>query len=407
MKPSKLHVLIVEDDAFQRRIMTEILRALDINSISEAENGKQALDIIRDPPSTPINIAICDLNMPEMDGMEFLRHLGEENLDVAVILTSALDKKLLASVGRMTALYGIDLLGTIEKPVSLKKLETFLAKYEENPTKPDHENFEQASYSLDDILDAVEKDQIEPFFQPKVDLKTGRLVGAEALARWIHPEKGAISPGAFIPALEKTGNIDKLTFRILEKSAASCKEFHAFGHALIISVNLSLASLADTSLADRMTEIVHTSGLAPHDIMFEITESAAMTNVAQALENLARLFMNGFSLSIDDYGTGSSNLQQLTRIAFRELKIDQSFVKDFSENDALKIVVKSSIDMAHKLNVKSVAEGVETRQDWDTLGKLGCDTVQGYLVGKPMDKDSFAKFISNYTPLSFLKKPKD
>ncbi|HQT25947.1 MAG TPA: EAL domain-containing protein, partial [Burkholderiales bacterium] len=143
------------------------------------------------------------------------------------------------------------------------------------------------------------------------------------------------------------------------------------------------------------------SGVDPRYLMLEITESAAMTNVAPALENLARLCMNGFSLSIDDYGTGSSNLQQLTRIAFSELKIDQSFVKDFADNKSLRIVVKSSIDMAHKLNVKSVAEGVETSQDWEALKAAGCDTAQGYFIAKPMDRNGFAEFIGRYRPGSF------
>jgi CheY-like chemotaxis protein len=130
--------------------------------------------------------------------------------------------------------------------------------------------------------------------------------------------------------------------------------------------------------------------------VLEITESAAMTEVAPALENLARLCMNGFSLSIDDYGTGSSNLQQLLRIAFSELKIDQSFVRDFTDNKSLQIVVASSIDMARKLQVKSVAEGVETQQDWDGLNAIGCDTAQGYFIGKPMDIKAFREFAVSF-----------
>ena len=400
MRVSELNILIVEDDEFQRKILSGILGSLGVVSVSEAGNGRQALEIIRGSESKPIDVALCDLNMPEMDGMEFLRHLGEEKRSISVILTSALDGKLLSSVGRMTGLYGINLLGTIEKPVLLASLEALLSKH--NTSHDSKRSKTESVFSLEEIMDAVEADQFEPYFQPKVDLKTGRLVGAEALARWVHPEKGVIGPGAFIPILEQTGNIDKLTFRILEKSAASCRHFHDRGHVLILSVNLSLVSLDDTSLADRISEIVRRSGIDPQYIMLEITESAAMTNVAPALENLARLCMNGFSLSIDDYGTGSSNLQQLTRIAFSELKIDQSFVKDFSENKSLRVVVKSSIDMAHKLNVKSVAEGVETRQDLETLKTAGCDTAQGYLIGKPMSIQSFSEYIESYRPESFI-----
>jgi len=145
---------------------------------------------------------------------------------------------------------------------------------------------------------------------------------------------------------------------------------------------------------------VRQAGVDPHYIVLEITESAAMTELAPALENLTRLGMHGFVLSIDDYGTGYSSMQQLTRIAFGELKIDQSFVRDFAENPALRIIVESSIDMAHKLQVKSVAEGVETQKDWDLLKEAGCDTAQGYFISKPLPPDDFMRFLTQHKPVA-------
>lgn len=394
MKIADLNLLILEDDDFQRNILVNMLNSLGITSILCANNGKHALDIIHSTDSKPIDVALCDLNMPEMDGMEFLRHLGEVHQDIAVILTSGLDGKLLTSVGRMAQMYGIRLLGVIEKPVLLVNLKEHLLKHGDSTRKV--QEAAAKSFTLDEILHAIQAEQFEPFFQPKVDMKTGRLVGAEALARWVHPDHGVISPCAFIPQLEQTENIDGLTFRILRKSASAVRSLHDKGHLLTISVNLSLVSLDDTALADKITQAVREAGVDPQYVVLEITESAAMTNVAPALENLARLCMSGFALSIDDYGTGSSSLQQLTRIAFSELKIDQSFVKDFADNKTLRIVVESSIDMAHKLLVKSVAEGVETQQDWDALKVVGCDTVQGYFIAQPMDEKAFSDFVANY-----------
>lgn len=394
MKITDMNLLILEDDDFQRNIMINMLSSLGITSILSANNGKHALDIIRAAGSKSIDVALCDLNMPEMDGMEFLRHLGEVHQDISVILTSGLDSKLLTSVGRMAQMYGIQLLGVIEKPVLLVNLKEHLLKHGNSTRKV--QKAAAKSFALDEILHAIRADQFEPFFQPKVDMKAGRLVGAEALARWIHPDHGVIGPDAFIPQLEQTENIDDLTFRILRKSAAVVRSLHDKGHLLTVSVNLSLVSLDDTALADKISQAVREAGVDPQYIVLEITESAAMTNVAPALENLARLCMSGFALSIDDYGTGSSSLQQLTRIAFSELKIDQSFVKDFADNKTLRIVVESSIDMAHKLLVKSVAEGVETQQDWDALKVVGCDTVQGYFIAKPMDERAFSDFVANY-----------
>jgi EAL domain-containing protein (putative c-di-GMP-specific phosphodiesterase class I)/ActR/RegA family two-component response regulator len=395
MSINELKILVVEDDDFQRRMMVKMLHSLGVASVSDASNGRQALDMIRSSNGNAANIALCDLNMPEMDGMEFMRHLSQEKHNISIILTSALDSKLLTTVARMARMYGIKLLGAIEKPILPEKLKESLSQYEHTENKW-YQPASTKSFELEEILHGIRARQFEPFMQPKVDLETGRVVGAEALARWIHPEHGVVAPYAFIPLLEQSGNIDDLTFLMLEKSAAACRMFHERDCKLSISVNLSLVSLEDPKLADKITSTVCGAGIDPRHIVLEITETAAMTDVAQALENLARLCMNGFSLSIDDYGTGYSNLQQLTRIAFSELKIDQSFVKDCSDNEGLRIIVESSIDMARKLQVKTVAEGVETRQDWDMLKNMGCNTAQGYYIAKPMDMASFDKFCEDH-----------
>jgi EAL domain-containing protein (putative c-di-GMP-specific phosphodiesterase class I) len=168
---------------------------------------------------------------------------------------------------------------------------------------------------------------------------------------------------------------------------------------LTVSVNLSLASLTDTMLADRITQVVRTARLDPRHMMLEITESAAMTEVAYALENLARLRMRGFGLSIDDYGTGYSSMQQLTRIPFTELKIDQGFVTGCVANKATRAIIESSVGMARNMGIKSVAEGVESQADWDALKATGCDVVQGYFIAKPMDGSSFLDFCATYKPV--------
>jgi len=397
LKASELNILVVEDDDFQRRMVISMLRSLDVTEICDAGDGKQALDMLHAENAKVVDIAICDMNMPEMDGMEFLRHLGQEKAATSIIILSVLDSALLASVAKMSLAYGIKLLGVIEKPITLAQLEVLISQYECLESEPmQGVATTTLSFSLEEILQGVSAKQIEPFFQPKVELQTGRLVGAEALARWNHPEHGVIAPYAFIPMLEKTGKIDELTFLMLEKAVAASRLLHDKGYEISISVNLSLTSLTDITLANRITQVVRDAGVDPHQIVLEVTESAAMTDVAPALENLARLRMHGFGLSIDDYGTGYASMQQLTRIAFSELKIDQSFVKDFSTNQALRIIVESSIEMAHKLRVKSVAEGVETQEDWDALKSMRCDTAQGYFIAKPMNLTSFVEFCAEY-----------
>lgn len=392
---NELNVLVVEDDDFQRQMLVKMLGSLGVASVNSTSNGKLALDILHAENGEPTDIVVCDLNMPEMDGLEFLRHLGQGGNQVSVIITSALGSKLLESAGKMSRMYGIKLLGVVEKPIMPAQFQELFSRHEVTEKKWQQPAAEKI-FTLEEILQGIREKQFEPFFQPKANLKSGRLTGAEALARWHHPLHGVIGPYSFISQLEQSGNIDELTFIMLEKAAAACRRCHDKGHPLSVSVNLSLVSLDNPELADKITRMVRNNGIDTQYIVLEITESAVMTNAAQALENLARLCMHGFSLSIDDYGTGYSSMQQLTRIPFSELKIDQSFVKDFVDNQALRVVVESSIDMAHKLRIKSVAEGVETQQHWDMLSGVGCDTAQGYFLAKPMDESAFHDFIIRY-----------
>jgi len=230
--------------------------------------------------------------------------------------------------------------------------------------------------------------------QPKVLVSDGRVCGAEALARWRHPELGVLPAGAFIPTLEQEGLVDELTWTMLRRSALWCARWHAQGIAVTVSVNVSLTSLGDVQLADHVLAIVREEALQPRQVVLEVTESAATTDTAHALENLGRLRMRGFGLSIDDYGTGHSSMQQLSRIAFTELKIDRSFVADSAVDESTRVILGSSLEMARQLGIDAVAEGVETPADWRLLRALGCEMAQGYLIGRPMEAERFADWVS-------------
>jgi len=382
-----LIVMVVEDHDFQRRTLARMLRSLGATQVLEASDGDRALAQIR---SVAIDLIVCDLDMPHMDGMELIRHLGSMDSAVSFVISSAQELSILNSVQTMAKEYGVRVLGVIEKPVTLERLEEMIALHREPRRKRGAGGAPR--FSLEQILDGLKQKQFEPFFQPKVDLRTGRTIGAEALARWRHPEHGVVSPYEFIATLEQSGNLDQLTYLMLEAAAKACHAWRARGRELSVSVNLSLTSLTDASLAERITQIVRSPGFDPKHMILEITETAAMTEVAPALENLSRLRMRGFGLSVDDYGTGFSSLKQLTRVPFTELKVDQGFVTGCGGNPASRAIVESSVEMARRLGIKSVAEGVETQSDWDVLKAPGCDLAQGYFIAKPMDGDSFLAF---------------
>ena len=391
-----LIVLVVEDHDFQRRTVARMLRSLGALEVLEASDGRQALELI--PDAAHVDLVVCDLDMPKMDGMEFIRHLGQTDLPISLIIGSAKERALLDSVEKMARAYGVRLIGVIEKPITLTGLKQLIGRHELPKLKAERASINTPRFTLEQIRQGLQKKQFEPFFQPKVELATGQLVGAEALARWRHPEQGLIAPYEFIALLEKSGNIDELTFAMLAAAADACRIWRESGLELTVSVNLSLVSLTDTMLAERITQIVRAARLDPQHMVLEITETAAMTEVAHALENLARLRMRGFGLSIDDYGTGYASMQQLTRIPFTELKIDQGFVMGCVSNHATRAIVESSVEMARRMVIKSVAEGVETQADWDALKATGCDVAQGYFIAKPMDASSFIDFCSTYKP---------
>lgn len=387
---AELRFLVVEDQGFQRWAMGHMLEALGAAKIFSAADGEAALDIVQslDPP---VDIVVTDLNMPGMDGMEFIRHIGELGVHVGLIVASEQDRSLIGSVTTMARNYGVDVLAAIEKPVTGKKLAAALENFSrprtvaERPPQPD--------FALDEILHGIARDEFEPYFQAKVELASGKVRAAEALARWRHGEHGIVLPQSFVHKLEAAGQIDALTMSLLAKSAVACRGWRAAGFDLSVCVNVSLVSLADTTLADRVMAVAGRHGLDPKHITIEVTETAAATHLGKVLENLSRLRMRGFGLSIDDYGTGYSSMQQLVRIPFTELKIDQSFVRNAPTQPSSRAMLESSLEMAGKLGIAAVAEGVESRQEMRLLMELGCPLAQGYYIARPMAADDFLRWM--------------
>lgn len=231
---------------------------------------------------------------------------------------------------------------------------------------------------------AIDNGEVWLAYQPQVDLLTGEVAGAEALARWTHPQKGPISPSEFIAAAEAHGRITKLTDFVLERAISSAAAINRRGHDFGIAVNLSARLLADDGLPDRVERMLRVHGLNPAQLTLELTETAAITEAYGGIDLLNRLKQLGVRLAIDDYGTGLSTLDYLKRIPADEIKIDQSFVRAIRVNRSDLIMVQSTIALAHSLNRKVVAEGVEDSQVLEELKNLGCDLVQGFVVGRPM-----------------------
>ncbi len=377
----QFRALVIEDHEFQRDIVVQILKLCGAVAVSEAANGAAAITAIESTREA-LDILVCDLNMPDMDGLEFLRHLGERHCANSVILASGLDASIIRSAEVMGRTYGVRLLGAIEKPITKNKLLPLLLRHfgqQLTPSRPQVQSMSPA-----EIMKGLEKRQFVPFFQPKVDMRRCTLAGVEALMRWRHPEYGVVMPAAFISVMEENDLITRCTYDLFESALVACRQWFDRGYLVSVAINVSVESLADTTLPDQFSSRVDAANLDPGLITIEITESTAMTDLGHSLETLARLRMKGFGLSIDDYGTGFSSMQQLTRIPFSELKIDQTFVTGSAREPVLSALLESSVGIGRRLGLKTVAEGVESNEDWEVAAKLGCDIAQGYFVAKPM-----------------------
>lgn len=243
---------------------------------------------------------------------------------------------------------------------------------------------------------AINNGDMQLYLQPKIDFASGRLLGSEALVRWLHPENGLIQPSQFIGLAENTGLIKNLTEWVIESAMRVCREAQVRGDALPIAVNLSARNLHDSELLNRVRLLHDNWGVARGLLEFEITESTVMEDPESALRILHGLRDEGISLYIDDFGTGYSSLSYLLKLPVDYIKIDQSFVRGMSSSRDSATIVKSTIDLVHALGRKVVAEGVETQQDWDSLAALGCDIAQGYFIAKPMHVESFPAWARHF-----------
>ncbi|HET8818864.1 MAG TPA: EAL domain-containing response regulator [Xanthomonadaceae bacterium] len=398
MALSALRVMVVEDHGFQRRMALRLLAELGIQQVSEAGGGAGALDTLRqlrrEAPGNAPEVLLVDLDMPGMDGVEFIEHVARENLAPTVVLVSALDPALLNTVQAMTRAYGLRVIGCVEKPLTLAKLQDVLSRSDDVL----HPLVEAAvpDVPVAALRQALAEGRVLPWFQLQVEIANGKPVGVEALARWERQDGGVILPRHFVPVLEREGLAGSLTESMLDQGCQWIRRWEAQGLCLQLSVNVSPATLADPDSADRYHAIVRGHGVDPAHIVLEITEGSVMTDAAVTLGVLARLRLKGFGLSVDDFGTGYSSLSQLSQVPFTELKIDQVFVGGASKHPRQRAMIEASLDLARKLGLEVVAEGVESVDDWRLLAELGCGIAQGHLVARPVPGEGLEEAIGQW-----------
>ena len=391
-------MLILDDDPFILKTTDFMLRQLGHQEISTAQHAEQALEKITNA-DPPVDIVLCDLNMPDIDGIEFLRRLGEAHYSGGVILISGEDERTLSTAGSLASGYELVLLGVIAKPLSVKKLEEILLRWG-GPRTESQAPEEAPSFSTEELLEAIQEGQFIPYFQPKVSLLTGEVAGMEALARWQHPQLGMIFPDTFIPLIESCDLSDELTFSIAGQAFKQLRDWQQQGFALKMAVNISMNSLMDLGFTDRFLDMITDAGLENDSIILEVTESQFMAERLHSLNNLIRLRMKKITISIDDFGTGYSSLSQLRELPFDELKIDKSFVHNAASDQKAHSILESGINMGKTLDMNVIAEGVESEEDWFRLLNMGCDLAQGYFIARPMPAEDVLPWLRQWQPPS-------
>ena len=393
MNQNTVKIMVLDDEPFMLKLLARMLANFGYTSVVTCDNGHAALELIDSQDGCP-NLILLDINMPEMDGLEFLRHLVEQRYNGSIILVSGEDERMQQAAERLARAHQITVLGHLHKPVTPDGLVELIGKL--MPMQPDEFGAAKKIYAAEEVRAAINNGELVNYYQPKVSTTTSRVVGVETLVRWRHPQDGIVFPDQFISVAEANGLIDDLTWWVLTDASAQAKLWKETGLMLHVAVNLSMDSLVSLNFLDSLVGIVDKSGVPPQMFELEVTETRLMDDLRVPLEILSRLRLKRIRLSIDDFGIGNSTLAQLRDLPFDELKIDQSFVHGACSNEKLRAMFDSSLGLARRLGMEVVAEGVEDQADWDFVRKSGCDIAQGYFIAKPMLATDLRSWIQSW-----------
>jgi EAL domain-containing protein (putative c-di-GMP-specific phosphodiesterase class I) len=389
-----IRILVLDDEPFMRKLLCRMLANLGFTAVTACDNGLAALALIDNANEAP-NLILLDLNMPEMDGIEFARRLVERRYSGSLVLVSGEDQRVLQTTQKMIQAHKITLLGCLKKPVQPKSLEAVLAKW--IPYIRDDSDSAGKTYSANELKAAIANGELVNYYQPKVVVATGRVMGVETLVRWNHPLDGIVLPDQFIGIAEANGLIGDLAGTVLSAALAQAQSWQKSGLSLQLAVNVSMENLAALNFADFVGELASRADVPPQEIVLEVTESRLMqADLRAPLETLARLRLKRFRLSLDNFAARHSSLTRFSDIPFDELKLDRSTVHDACIDKIIRAKYDASLVTARQLGMEAVAVGVEDLDDWNHLHRTGCDLAQGYFIAMPMPAAQLADWIANW-----------
>jgi len=385
-------ILLIDDDPFQIKLLLPQLANLGHDSVEYCTSGAQALALLE---AHQIDLIFLDLNMPGMDGIEFLRRLAELQYSGALVLVSGEDERIRETATRLARSHRLNVLGHMNKPVPAEMLRTLLETWRGMAPRATAKASSKC-YGAAEVRRAIVGNELVNHYQPKVDMASGTLQGVETLVRWQHPDDGLVLPNQFVGVAEEHGLIDDLTRIVLGGALEQSQRWRDEGLALQVAVNISMDNLSRLDFPDFVLSQAVSSGVAAHDLILEVTESRLMSDNLMPLDILTRLRLKHINLSIDDFGTGHSSLAKLRDIPFNELKIDHSFVHGACRDNTRRAIAMASLAMARQLGMTSVGEGVEDQADWDFMRQQGCDLAQGFFIARPMPARALLPWLADW-----------
>jgi EAL domain-containing protein (putative c-di-GMP-specific phosphodiesterase class I) len=379
-------ILVIDDEVSFCRLMTRLIGDLghEVRSIC-CLNPADFADLRES------DTIFVDMMMPHTDGIEVLDFLSRHDVKPSVVLMSGVHGEVLATAETIGKRLGLRIIGVLTKPFRRADIRRILENEQRQPPPPSL--LPPASeIDIQEVIEGLDGQEFDAFLQPIVDLTTNQLVGYEALARWRSKKFNLVMPDRFIGVAARHGILPRLSCQMLDRALGYAATLLVKGQTCKISVNLGAEDLLDNELPQKLAAMMAAHNLPSRSLTVELTESSAATNELLMLGILARLRLKGIDLAIDDFGTSYSGLDRLSNIPFTALKIDKRFISDMMTNKNARMIVESSIALARRLNLKTVAEGIETNDQFIHLKELGCDHGQGYLIARPMEFSSLLRW---------------
>lgn len=371
-------IAILDDDAALGKFIAAVADKAGYRAFTGSD-GSALPRLLAEKPE----ILVLDLEMADVDGIEVIRQLAKARFAARLLIASGHSEGMLKAAKMLAEMQGLKVMATLTKPIRSETLLSLLGQAQIAAAPKS-----ASPVTIEDLARGIAADELEIHYQPQVRMSDGAWMGMEALVRWRHPVMGLLPPHSFIGLAERCDQALPLTMKVMETALRDCvwlgeaNDYHGS-----LSINLPPAAMVDLKFPEQVLAAMARLRCHRNLLQFEITETSVPPNPATALDILARLRLKGFNLSIDDFGTGHSSLEQLQQLPFAEVKIDLGFVLAARTDHKSRVIVESSITLGRQLGLSVLAEGVEDEGCWNWLRASGCELAQGYFISKPLPID--------------------